>query len=424
MLSPTKERPGPTLTVDEARRQLLNAMKRLKPRKVPLLQATGLVLAETVTAKYDVPSFANAAMDGFAVRAQDAVEPQCRLHLIGAVTAGSVAGHSLAPHCAMAIATGAPLPEGADAVCVMERASQQGDEVVLEGPVAPGQNVRYPGEDIAAKSELFGPSTTLRPSHIGVLASVGLSEVSVYPSLKVGVLSTGNELSGTSEPLIHGQIYDSTRHSLLATVGAMGCEAIDLGTVKDDSRAISEVLEEGTAHCDAIVTSGGVSVGVADHMKTVLNSLSNGAASWMELAVRPAKPFGFAVLSPSEVPVLCMSGNPVAALVSFELLARPAFRFMMGHEMLGRPAVLAIAEERMSRRLDGKVHFVRAVARVDECGRTTVRLSGGQGSHQLRAMALANALVVLPDGVGVEAGESVRVMIVDLSGVEGGEVPM
>jgi molybdenum cofactor synthesis domain-containing protein len=388
------------------------------------MQATGRVLAEAVMAKCDVPSFANAAMDGFAVRAEDVTQARRRLHLVGAVTAGDVASAPLGPNAAVAIATGAPLPKGADAVCVIERASVQGEEVVLEGPISFGSNVRYPGEDIPVNSEVFGTSTKLGASHIGVLASVGVSEVSVYPSVRVGVLSTGSELSGVSKPLAHGQIYDSTRHALLAAVGAMGCEAINLGTVKDDPKAISEVVQLGSTHCDAIVTSGGVSVGVADHMKAVLSGLSDGSVSWMELAVRPAKPFGFAVLSPSKVPVLCMSGNPVSAMVSFELLARPAFRFMMGHEVLDRPAVLAIAEERMSRRRDGKVHFVRVVTRVDESGRLVVRPSGGQGSHQLRSMALANGLAILPNGEGAEAGDSVRVMIVDPDALEGGEVPM
>ncbi|HEX4219594.1 MAG TPA: gephyrin-like molybdotransferase Glp [Acidimicrobiales bacterium] len=418
-----RERPGPTVSLAEARRQLLAAMVRLEPHRVPLDESMGRALAQTVTAAEDVPPFANSAMDGFALRAEDAGTAPSRLALVGAVAAGGVADEPLGPGEAMAIATGAPLPKGADAVCMVEQASVEGGEVVLGAPVGAGDNVRYPGEDIARGSAVFEASTVLGPSHIGVLASIGVSEVSVYPSARVGVVSTGDELHEGPGPLGAGQIHDSNRHALLAAVRSVGGRPVNLGVVGDDQEAIAEAMLRGADSCDAILTSGGVSVGVADHMKTVLGRLSDGAVHWMEVTIKPAKPFGFAVLAPSGVPVLCMPGNPVSALVSFELLARPALRFMMGHRVLDRPALLATADERLRRRRDGKSHFVRVLARVDGSGTLWVRPTAGQASHQLRSMAEANALAVLPDGDGVDPGGPVRVLLVDPDALWGTEVP-
>ncbi len=420
-----RERPGPTVALVEARRQLLAELDQLEPRRIPLDESIGCALAEAVVAAEDVPPFANSAMDGFAVRAEDAREAPARLRLIGAVAAGGVAADPLGVGEAMAIATGAALPKGSDAVCMVERATVEGTDVILEDPVQVGENVRYPGEDIALGSKVFDPFTVIGPSHIGVLASIGVSEVTVYPRARVGVLSTGDELRQGDGPLGYGQIHDSNRHALLAAARSAGCEAVNLGVVGDDEQAIADAIEGGVGRCDAILTSGGVSVGVADHMKTVLGRLSGGSVRWMEVAIKPAKPFGFAVLAPSGVPVLCMPGNPVSAMVSFELLARPALRFMMGHRVLDRPALQATAEERLKRHRDGKLHFIRVSARIDQQGQLLVRPSGGQGSHQLRSMAGANALAILPDGEGdgVDAGQQVQVLLLEPEGVYGAEVP-
>jgi len=188
--------------------------------------------------------------------------------------------------------------------------------------------------------------------------------------------------------------------------------------VGDDATLIAHAIEAGLGICDVIFTTGGVSVGAADHMKTVLSNLSAPSIRWMEIAIKPAKPFGFAIL-PSGLPVICMPGNPVAALVSFELLGRPALRHMAGHRILSRPVVLAIAEDELPRKPDGKLHFVRVILRIDKEGNLRARLSGPQGPHQLRSMALANGLAVLPDGEGVGAGQRMHVMITDYDDLQG-----
>lgn len=412
-------RPGPTVSLEAARNQLLAALHRLTPRPTPLDQALGTVLATQVIASENIPSFANAAMDGYAVRAADIGEAPGSLRLAGRIAAGHPATTPLGPGQAMTITTGAPLPPGADSVCMVEHAVIDGDDVTLEAGVQVGQHVRHTGEDVTRGSLVFDAGTEIRPAHIGVLASLGVGEVTVYPRARVGVLSTGDELQSGSGELGDGKIRDSNRRALLALVSGAGCEPIDLGIVGDEEVDIQSALDGARSTCDAIITSGGVSVGVADHMKTVLGRLSGGSAHWMEIAIKPAKPFGFARIGSTGTPVLCVPGNPVSALVSFELLARGAVRFMMGHSVLDRPRWNATAAKPLRRRRDGKVHLVRVLASVD-AGTLVVRPIAGQGSHQLRSTALANALAVLPDGEGMDTGEVVSVILLEPDAVPDG----
>jgi molybdenum cofactor synthesis domain-containing protein len=307
--------------------------------------------------------------------------------------------------------TGAPMPAGADAVVMVERTSTEGDSVVVELAAAAGEHVRAPGDDLRTGDTVFEASAVLTPGHLGVLASLGLSEVTVFPPARVGVLSTGDELVEGGAPLRPGQIRDSNRPTLLAMVRDAGCEAVDLGTARDDEDAIRARLEEGLAGCDAVVTSGGVSVGDFDYVKVVLDRI--GRMDWWQVAIRPAKPFAFGVAGPRATPVFGLPGNPVSSMVSFEMFVRPGLRRMMGHppERLLRPVVEAVADEPLPRRPDGKLHLIRVVATHGADGRYHVRQSGGQGSHMLRAMALANALALVPDGDGVAGGGTVSTML-------------
>jgi molybdenum cofactor synthesis domain-containing protein len=291
---------------------------------------------------------------------------------------------------------------------MVERTAPAGDgKVAIETGATPGDHIRHPGEDLRAGQVLFDPGTVLGPGHLGVLASVGAETVEVVPPARVGVLSTGDELVPGSAPLRPGQIRDSNRPMLLALVAQAGWVPVDLGTAPDDEAAITAAIERGVAECDALLTSGGVSVGDFDYVKAVLDRL--GDMHWWQVAVKPAKPLAFGTVRGT--PVFGLPGNPVSSLVSFELFARPALRRMTGHGDVFRPLVAAVADEALGRRPDGKLHLVRVVATADVDGRLHVRSSGGQGSHLLRAMALANALAVLTDGHGVEAGETVKVML-------------
>jgi len=396
------------IDVEEARRVILASCPELACASLPLAEALGCVTAGRVVAGHDVPSFANSAMDGYAVRAADTAGAPLTLAVVGTSAAGAAPGLAVGPGQAVRIMTGAVLPAGADAIVMVERTSSaEGNRVTIEVAASPGDHVRHPGEDLRAGEVLFGPGTELGPGHLGVLASVGAHTVDVVPPARVGVLSTGDELVAGPGELRPGQIRDSNRPMLLALVARAGCVPVDLGTVPDDEAAILAAIERGVADCDAILTSGGVSVGDFDYVKTVLDRL--GEMHWWQVAVRPAKPLAFGTVE--GVPVFGLPGNPVSAMVSFELFARPALRQMTGHRDVFRPEVPAIADEPLLRRPDGKLHLVRVVATPDDEGRIHVRPSGGQGSHLLHAMALANALALLPDGDGVAEGGTVKVML-------------
>jgi len=279
--------------------------------------------------------------------------------------------------------------------------------VVIEVAARTGDHIRGSGGDLRAGQVVFEPLTVLTPGHLGVLASLGCEAIPVFPPARVGVLSTGDELADGPGPLRLGQIRDSNRPTLLAMVREAGCVPVDLGRAPDDEAAITRAVKAGLAGCDALVTSGGVSVGDFDYVKVVLDRL--GEMNWWQVAVRPGKPLAFGVVGGK--PVFGLPGNPVSSMVSFELFARPALRQMMGHRRLLRPEVEAVADEALPRRPDGKLHLVRVVASYGDDGRYHVAASGGQGSHMLRAMALANALALLPDGDGVHAGETVKVLL-------------
>ena len=388
---------------------ILAACPVLPSTALPLGDALGCVTVAPAVAGHDVPSFANSAMDGFAVRAADTATVPVTLRVVGTAAAGAAPGVEVGPGEAVRIMTGAVVPPGADAIVMVERTSPavDGSGVRIDVPASPGDHIRHPGEDLRAGQELFDPGTELGPGHLGVLASVGLETVEVVPPARVGVLSTGDELVAGPGELRPGQIRDSNRPTLLALVARAGCIPVDLGTAPDDEAAITAAIERGIASCDAILTSGGVSVGDFDYVKTVLDRM--GDMHWWQVAVRPAKPLAFGTVRGT--PVFGLPGNPVSSMVSFELFARPALRQMTGHLQLLRPEVPAVADEALPRRPDGKLHLIRVIATADDDGRLHVRASGGQSSHLLRAMALANALALLPDGDGVAEGGTVKVML-------------
>ncbi|MHB1973424.1 MAG: molybdopterin molybdotransferase MoeA [Acidimicrobiales bacterium] len=403
------------LPLAEARSRVLSGRRALVPRPLALRDALGCVTAAPVVAREAVPPFANSAVDGYALRAADTASVPVSLAVVGSTMAGSYLDRPVGTGEAVRIMTGAPLPPGADAVCMVEwtTTSANGALVTLGRSARPGESIRHAGEDVVAGQEVFPSGTVLTPACLGVLAGIGETTVLAVPRPRVGVLSTGDELYDGPGPLPRGAIRDSNRLALLATVGQSGFDALDLGLVRDDERALKAALLDGAARCDALMTSGGVSVGDRDVVKAVLAELSGGSMRWMQVAVRPAKPFAFGEIGPGAVPVFGLPGNPVSAMVSFELYARPALRKMAGHEVLGRPQVLAVADEALARRSDGKLHLVRVVARYAPDGRVHVRSAGGQGSHQLHAMALANALALLPDGAGVARGDTVHTMLLD-----------
>jgi molybdopterin molybdotransferase len=390
--------------------RILASVARLHPRAIPLDEALGCVTSVPLTADAAVPPFANTAMDGFAVQAAS-TGPGARLRIVGTLPAGrDPEGLRVGPGEAVRIMTGAPIPAGADAVVMVELTTVEGDDVVVERAVPVGNHVRPAGEDLAPGQEVFPAFTVLTAGHLGVLASLGLRRVPVFPRARVGVLSTGDELVDGPDELRPGQIRDSNRHTLLALLRDAGCEPVDLGLVRDDLDAVRAAVVGALESCDALVTSGGVSMGDFDEVKKVLVELGAGDDAWMQVAIKPAKPLAFAVVG--DKPVFGLPGNPASSMVSFELFARPALRSMMGNPEPKRERILAVADEPLRRSPDGKLHLVRVVATWGaEDGRLHVRSSGGQGSNLLRSMALANALAFVPDGDGIEAGGEVKVAL-------------
>jgi len=395
----------------EARALVLDACPPLPPRPVGLAEAVGCMTAVPLVATEAVPTFANSAMDGFAVRAADVAgardDAPVRLAVVATVNAGALADRPVGPGQAIRIMTGAPLPDGADAVVLVERTRPAGPGHVDIGlAVGAGTSVRPAGGDVRPGDEVLAAGTLLRPAHVGVLASLGLTEVVVVPRPRVGVVSTGDELIPPGRPLGPGQIRDSNRPMLLALVAELGAEAVDLGHVLDDEAALEAVLRTAAATCDVIVSSGGVSMGDADVVKLVLRRIAE--VAWMQIAIRPAKPFALGRLAGT--PVIGLPGNPVSSLVSFELLARPGLRRRAGRVDLDRPTETAIADAPIDRRPDGKVHFVRVTLRRAGDGLHATPV-GAQGSHQLAASAAADGLAVLPDGPGVAADGLVDVIV-------------
>ncbi|MEA3075502.1 MAG: molybdopterin molybdotransferase [Actinomycetota bacterium] len=397
------------ISLSSAQARILASVGPLRPVAIPLDDALGCVTSVPLTAEEAVPPFANTAMDGFAVRASDTAGAPVRLRVVGTLPAGlDPAGLFVGEGEAIRIMTGAPIPDGADAVVMVELTSTEGDDVVVSESVPVGNHLRSAGEDLSPGQEVFPAFTVLGPGHLGVLASLGYRKVPVFSRARVGVLSTGDELVDDGSPLRAGQIRDSNRHTLLALLREAGCEAVDLGIVRDDETSVRKAIEEGLAATDALVTTGGVSMGDFDEVKKVLTDLA-GDLAWMQVAIKPAKPLAFGMVG--EKPVFGLPGNPASSMVSFELFARPALRQMMGYPSPRRSPVRAVVDDGLPRRPDGKLHLVRVASSFGDDGRLHVRSSGGQGSNLLRSMALANALALVPDGDGVPVGGEVDVLV-------------
>ncbi len=397
------------LDVAEVRAYVLARCAVLGTVDVALEAARGLVLRGGVQAPEDVPPFVNSAVDGYAVIAEDLTAPPVELPVVDEVAAGGHTTRVLQRGEAIRVMTGAPMPDGADAAVMVEDTERLdgGARVRINRTVATGQAMRGAGEDVRAGTVVFAPGTIVTPAVAGVLASINARTIAVTRRPRVAVLSTGDELVTDGSPLRPGQIRESNKTMLVGLVAEAGCEPVDLGVVRDDEAVLEAVLRDAVAGCDAVVTSGGVSMGDYDVVKAVLSRIAD--MRWMQIAIKPAKPFAFGLLD--GVPVFGLPGNPVSSFVSFELFARPALRQMMGIPQIDRTSVAAVADDALVRRADGKVHYARVIATPGDDGLMHVRPVAAQGSHQLAATATANALAVLPDGDGVAAGGRVRIML-------------
>lgn len=407
------------IDVDEASQRILDAFRPLPMERRSLGDALGLILAVDVIAGSHVPAFPNAAMDGFAVRAADTASATplqpILLRVVAEAAAGYLSAATVGPGTAVRIMTGAPIPDGADAVVRFEE-TDEGDGTVRRGVGAfvairhatrAGEHVRPVGEDIQAGATVLSAGTRVRPAEIGVLAALNRTQVTVHRRPRVGILTTGDEIVDPGEPLGPGQIRNSNAPMLAAMVTRVGGTPISLGIARDRADDLRDLLAKAVG-LDLLLTTGGVSVGDYDLVKHVLRR--EGRIDIWQVCIKPGKPLAFGWIG--DTPLLGLPGNPVAAAVAFEQFARPAMRRMLGDPNLTIPTVTARLAERIENR-GGRRHFVRVAVRATPDG-YQAHVAGGQGSSVLSTLANANGLLVIPEDVPVaESGTCFPVQMLD-----------
>jgi len=403
------------LSVDEHLARALAAVEVLPARSVPLAQALDRVLAQDVVSDGPLPRFTNSSMDGYAVRVADVAtaseQHPVRLAVSADLPAGPGVPFRLAEGTVARIMTGAPAPEGTEAVVPVEWTDAGVTEVEIRRPASAGQYVRGPGEDVQAGEVVLRRGVRLSPRQVALLAAVGHAEVLVHPQPRVVVLSTGSELVPPGQPLGFGEIYDSNGYGLAAAAAELGASVRRAGPVSDDEDDVLAALHEAVDGADLVISSGGVSAGAYDPVPAVLSRL--GTVRFDKVAMQPGMPQGFGTLGDAGTPIFTLPGNPVSAMVSFEIFVRPALRKLSGESSLHRHAVHARAGVGWTSP-GGKRQFVRALLERASDGAWEVVPVGGQGSHLVADLAEATCLAVVPEAVTeVQPGDELRCLLLD-----------
>ena len=399
--------------VDDYLAEILAAIRPLTPRELSLEDADGGVLAEDITAQWPLPPFDNSAMDGYAVRAADlaaaTAEHPVTLPVTGEVAAGDTREHQVAPGSCLRIMTGAPMPAGADAVVPVELTDGGIAQVAIRQAARPGDSVRRAGGDAAPGDALLAAGIRLGPAALGLLAASGRASVLARPRPRMTVLSTGNELAAPGTPVTRGQIWESNSFMLASAARQAGAVAARQASVPDDPAKVLAVIEDAAGRADLLVTSGGVSMGGEhDVVKAALEKL--GTVGFRKVAMQPGMPQGFGMVGAASTPIMTLPGNPVSAYVSFQLFVRPALRALQGkasgHQRTARAVLTAPLRSPRDKR-----SFLRGVLADDG---TEVTPLSGQASHQLAALARANALIVVPEQVvAMQEGDVAEVLCLD-----------
>jgi molybdopterin molybdotransferase len=413
------------ISVEQALDKVLEHIEVLSAEEAPVLGCLGQVLAEDVISEINIPPLDNSAMDGYAVRAADTKGASRKspriLRVIDTVVAGSIPKTKVEPGTAVRIMTGAPIPKGADAIVKFEDTDQlerkDTSEVGILAEVKLGQEIRRAGEDIAKGALVLKKGTLVRPAEVGILASLGRNLIKVFRRPVVAILATGDEVVDITQSLPEGKIYNSNSYSLAALVMRYGGIPQILGIASDVEDSLINRLRLGL-DADMLVTSGGVSLGDYDIVRDVL--AKEGEIVFWRVRQKPGKPLAFGMINAlgegggvnKKIPLFGLAGNPVSAMINFELFARPAMLKMMGHKKLDKPVIEAIMEEPI-KNTDGRRIFARAIVEKRD-GNYFARLTGPQGSGILTSMTLANGLVVVSeDKPGVKQGDSVPVIMLD-----------
>ena len=396
-----------SLTVDEALRRIDTAVQPVAGfEKVAIRSALGRVLVEDIRSNINVPPHTNSAMDGYAVNSADFPESGTReLTVIGTAWAGQPFAGSVTRGQCVRIMTGAMLPDGTDSVVIQERVERDGDVIRFGTGNKPGQNVRQPGEDLAVGQVVLEAGKKLIPADIGLLASLGVAEVKVRRRLRVAFFSTGDELRSIGEPLEAGQIYDSNRYTLYGMLTRLGVDLIDMGVVRDRREDVQQAFTDAAAIADAIITSGGVSVGEADFVKETLETV--GEVNFWKIAMKPGRPLAFGKVG--NAMFFGLPGNPVSVMVTFYQFVQPALQRMMGQTQAA-PIRFRVPCLSRLKKMPGRVEFQRGILETDAQGHMVVRSTGEQGSGILSSMSRANCFIILPMECGnVESGTTVDV---------------
>jgi molybdopterin molybdotransferase len=388
----------------EARNLILANVPLLGQERVLIADAVGRILAEDLTASWDMPRWTNSAMDGYAVRSQDCQQPTS-LEVIDFIPAGGASDKSVAPGTAIKIMTGAPLPSGADAIVPVEETDSEGDNVHIRKPAAAGAHVRLKGEDVKQGECIVPRGTLLRPAEIGMLASYGKVFVSVYRKPRVAILSTGDELVELGDPLTDDRIINSNSLALVAALKEVGAEPVILGIALDNRASHIEKISEGLK-ADVLITSAGVSTGDRDFVRAVLDELGV-KTLFCKVDIKPGRPTTFAMKEGK--PVFSLPGNPVSTMITFEELVKPALLKMMGHTRIIKQEFDAILETDLTKKRLGVLNFQRVNIAIRE-GRYYASCAGDQNTGILKTMVRADALALLPeDKDDFKAGEIVKI---------------
>ncbi|MEJ2061396.1 MAG: molybdopterin molybdotransferase MoeA [Gammaproteobacteria bacterium] len=400
-----------SLTVEQAYERIVNDVRVVDSGEtVAIRAALNRVIAHDVAAPADVPAHSNSAMDGYAVRAHDLPSTgKTRLQVAGASFAGHPFDGQVGDGQCVRIMTGAVMPDGADTVIMQENTTRDGDFVEIGAGHTPGDNVRHPGEDLRAGDTVVERGRLVNAADIGLLASLGIAEVDVLRRPTVAYFSTGDELKGIGSPLQKGDIYDSNRYTLHAMLQRLPVETIDMGVVRDDKEDVEAAFKEAAENADLVITSGGVSVGEADYIKTTLEKL--GQVGFWKIAMKPGRPLSFGHLG--NTAFLGLPGNPVSVMATFLLFVRPALLKIAGTQPQPLPRFSAMLDTDLKKR-PGRTDFQRGIYRMADDGKVHVSTTGLQGSHVLSSMSRANCLIELPREQGnVAAGERVDFIPLD-----------
>ncbi len=395
------------LSVNEALQRIRDAISPISGfERCALRDAHRRIVAAPVTSPLNVPAYINSAMDGYAIVGTDIPDAgEVTLKVIGSSFAGTPFEGRLQAGESVRIMTGAMVPEGADTVVMQELATREGDSVTIGSQHKSGENVRHIGEDIAKGGVVLAPGQKIRAPELGLLASLGIAEVTVRRRLRVASFSTGDELCSIGEQLREGQIYDSNRYSIFGMLKAIDVEHIDMGVIRDDEQAISEAFQSASEIADVVITSGGVSVGEADFVKQTLDRL--GQVDFWKIAMKPGKPLAFGTVN--NALFFGLPGNPVSVMATFYQIVQPSLRYLTG-ETATTPLRLKIRAADKLKKRPGRQDFQRGILQTDESGELRVYTTGNQGSHILSSMSQANCFIILSAQSGmVEAGDWVEV---------------